>query len=393
MAWSLRNALAVRRLVRAAAAPAACPPPAPRAAAVLVTGATGFVGGALVDALRREGRRVIVLARDGRQARASFDVGVQVVESLDAIAPETPVDAIVNLAGARVLGRPWTRARRRELLASRVETTAAVVALMGRLARPPRVLVSASAVGWYGGSQSFEAVDEAGLPRPWQFQSELCVAIERAATRAEALGVRVVPLRLGVVLGRGDGAFPPLALAARCGLGAVLGSGHQAAPWIHLDDAVGLVRFALAQDKLAGPVNAVAPDTRPQAAFARALAASLGRRVRLRVPHRPMRCLLGEMGELLLEGQHAVPAAALRAGYSFRFPTLEAAFEDLLAKPPARHAAPERQRPSVASLPDRAASGGAACPLDLQFIACPVASTPERPGQSPDSQGDPTWRD
>ena len=226
---------------------------------------------------------------------------------------------------------PWTDARRRELLASRIDVTAAVVDLMRRLERRPRVLVSASAVGFYGASPaaSSEPLDEAGPPRPGQFQSDLCVAIEREAQCAEPLGVRVVRLRFGVVLGRGDGAYPMLALSSRLGLGAVLGSGRQPAPWIHLDDAVALIRFAQADGALAGPVNAVAPDTRPQADFARAMARSFGRRVRLRMPGAPLRWALGEMSELLLEGQNAVPTAALAGGFRFRHPTLDDAFASL----------------------------------------------------------------
>ena len=337
-AWSARNAAAVRRLGRAAAPAGAVDPGCVVArhdhlipAAVLVTGATGFVGRALVAQMRRDGVRVIALSRDLAQARATFGAGVWVVDRLDAISAETRIAAVVNLAGARVLGLPWTAARRRALLASRVDVTAEVVALMRRLAQPPRVLVSASAVGFYGASPnaSFEALDEGAAPRPGQFQSDLCAAIEHEARRAEALGVRVVRLRFGVVLGRGDGAYPMLALSARLGLGAILGSGRQPAPWIHLDDAVGLVRFALADGALAGPVNAVAPHTPTQAEFARALAASFGRRTWLRVPRAPMRLALGEMAELLLEGQNAVPAAALAAGYRFRQPTLAGAFAAL----------------------------------------------------------------
>ena len=299
--------------------------------AVLVTGATGFVGSALVADLLRDGQRVIALSRDARRASATFGPGVWVVDSLDAIPPETRIDAIVNLAGARVLGLPWTAARRRTLLASRVGVTAAVVDLVRRLQQPPRVLVSASAVGFYGASPhaSFEPRDESADPRPGEFQSDLCAAIEHEARRAESLGVRVVRMRFGVVLGRGDGAYPMLAFSARLGLGAVLGSGRQAAPWVHLDDAVGLVRFALAQGGLHGPVNAVAPDAQPQAAFAKALAASFGRRVWMRVPDAPMRLLLGEMSTLLLDGQNATPAAALAAGYRFAHPTLEGALRAL----------------------------------------------------------------
>ena len=333
-AWSVRNAVAVRALGRAsadAAAPAASRDDGRVRPAVLVTGATGFVGSALVEQLRRDGQRVIVLARDLVQARATFGAGVWVVDTLDAIPSETLVDAVVNLAGARVLGLPWTAGRRDELLRSRTGVTSAVVALMRRLQQRPRVLVSASAVGFYGASPhaSFEPCDEASPARPGQFQSDLCAAVEHEARRAEALGVRVVRMRFGVVLGRGDGAYPMLALSSRWGLGTVLGSGRQPAPWIHLDDAVGLVRFAIADGRLSGAVNAVAPRTPTQAEFARLLAASFGRLARLRMPHAPLRAALGEMAELLLEGQNAVPSVALAAGYRFRHPTIEGAFAEL----------------------------------------------------------------
>jgi uncharacterized protein (TIGR01777 family) len=333
LAWSVRNALAVRRLGRAQPAVAATPQPSHRIEpAVLVTGATGFVGSALLAALRRDGRRVIALSRDLRQARASFGPGVWVVDSLEAIPSETRIDAVVHLAGARVLGLPWTAARRRQLLASRVDVTAALLGLMRRLQQAPRVLVGASAVGFYGASpeDAFSPLDETGPARPGEFQSDLCAAVEHEARRAEALGVRVVRMRFGVVLGRGDGAYPMLAMAARFGLGAVLGSGRQAAPWIHLDDAVGLIRFAMDGDDIDGAVNAVAPETLPQAAFAAAMAASFGRRVRLHMPAAPMRALAGEMSTLLLDGQNAVPRAALAAGYRFRFAELRGALAALL---------------------------------------------------------------
>ncbi len=338
LAWSVRNARAVRHLRRMAHGTAGAPLPPSRshliAPAVLVTGATGFVGSALVAQLLRDGQRVIALSRDARQAQAGFGPNVWVVESLDAIPSETRIDAVVNLAGARVLGMPWTAARRRALLASRVGVTAAVVDLMRRLQQPPCVLVSASAVGFYGASPdaSFEPLDEAAPPRPGEFQSDLCAAIEHEARRAEGLGVRVVRMRFGVVLGRGDGAYPMLAFSARLGLGAVLGSGRQPAPWLHLDDAVGMVRFALAQDRLHGPVNAVAPSTPSQAQFAQALAASFGRRIWLRMPDAPIRVVLGEMATLLLDGQNAIPGAAVAAGYHYAQPGLEGALGDLAKK-------------------------------------------------------------
>lgn len=334
LAWSVRNVRAVFRLRRSAAlqeSPSSMAATQTSDPAVLVTGATGFVGSALVRQMRAEGRRIIVLSRDARQAQGMFGKGVWVVENLDQIPSETRIDAVVHLAGARVLGKPWTAARRRELLDSRVNVTMAILQLMRRLQQVPEVLVSASAVGYYGAANkvSGEALAEDGPPLPGQFQSDLCVAIEHEARRAEALGVRVVRLRFGVVLGRGDGAYPMLALSARWGLGAILGSGLQPAPWIHLADAVGLIRHGLDHKPLHGAVNAVAPETPSQADFSRTLAKSFGRGVYLRMPEAPLRWLMGEMSTLLLDGQNLVPRAAVATGYRFEFPALEQAVQDL----------------------------------------------------------------
>jgi uncharacterized protein (TIGR01777 family) len=328
-AWSLRNLLALRRLARVAEPSTTVA--ARRQPAVLVTGATGFVGRALVAELCRNGRRVIALSRDLRSARGLLGPGVWVVDTLDAIPAETRIESIVNLAGARVLGLPWTAARRRVLLGSRTGIAQQLVTLMRRLEQRPRVLVAASAVGFYGAANCGETCTESSPPRPGEFQSDLCVAIEHEARRAEALGVRVVRLRLGVVLGHEDGAYPMQALAARLGLGSVLGSGRQPMPWLHRDDAIGLIRFAMDTRSLAGAVNAVAPQAVQQAGFAQALAASFGRRAWLRMPGWPLRRLAGEMSTLLLDGQNAPPVAALAAGYAFRFPTLHAALAELAA--------------------------------------------------------------
>lgn len=331
-AWSARNAVAVWHLSRHAAQPCTRMHGPRRANTVLVTGATGFVGQALVQDLLDSGHRVIALARDVRQARLQWkDCGEQVwvVDDLSAIPNEARIHAVVHLAGARVLGMPWTRARRALLMSSRVNLTAALGSLMRRLEQRPAVLVSASAVGYYGACESTVVCTEASSPKAGEFQSDLCVAIEHEALRLGALGVRVVCLRLGVVLGQGGGAYPLQALASRIGLGAVLGSGWQASPWVHLQDAVGLIRFAIQQPALQGAVNAVAPHGVNQAEFAEALAISLGRQVRLRMPEWLLRRAAGEMSTLLLDGQLVVAHKALNAGYRFLHPSLGAAFAAL----------------------------------------------------------------
>lgn len=326
-AWSVRNALAAHRLRDEG------PPreePRPRCGpAVLVTGATGFIGSALVRELLADGRRVIVHSRDVLQARRLFGAAAWVVDRLEDIPQETQVQAVVHLAGAPVLGMPWTRARRQLLVESRTHGMRALLDLMRRLHQPPQVLVAASAVGFYGVPDGDAPLAEDAAPQPGRFQSDLCLAVEHEARRAEALGVRVARLRFGIVLGHGGGAYPGLGFAARLGLGAVLAGGRHPVPWVHVEDAVGLVRYAIERRALAGAVNAVAPDIAPQRRFAEEMAAAFGRRAVLRVPGWMLRMGMGEMSELLRCGQWAVPAAAMAAGYRFRVPTLRQAMREL----------------------------------------------------------------
>ena len=297
----------------------------------LVLGATGFIGRHLVADLIKANKQVIALTRDPKKARRLLGPTPQVTENLATLPPSTRIEAVVNLTGAPVIGMPWTDARRHELLTSRTGPAAAALALIRRLDEKPKTLVAASAVGFYGATPgaAFDPRDESAPPRPGQFQSDLCVAVEKEALAAEALGLRVVLARFAVVMGRDGGAYPMLTPAARLGLGAVLGSGLQPAPWVHIDDVVGMLRLALADENISGPMNVVAPVTPTNADFTRALAVSLGRKARLRLPAAPLRWLGGEMAGLLLDGQNAVPARALAAGYTFRFPALPAALADL----------------------------------------------------------------
>ena len=302
---------------------------------ILVTGATGFIGLILVRQLLAERRRVIVLTRDVLQARASFGDAVWSLDRLQDIPAETPIEAVIHLAGAPVMGWPWTQHRRRVLLESRIGITRDLLSLVERLQSRPRVLVAASAVGYYGVPSNSLPMDETSLPQPGRFQSDLCARIEDEARRAEALGLRVVLPRFGIVLGRHGGALPALAAAARLGLASRIAGGSQPMPWIHVDDACGLVRFAIQAANLHGPVNAVAPDRVTQIAFAESLAATFGwAGVWLRVPGWALRAALGEMSELLCCGQAAVPKAALEAGYAFRYPLLADALRNSAHRDP-----------------------------------------------------------
>jgi uncharacterized protein (TIGR01777 family) len=329
LAWSVRNALAVHHL-RGMAAARPVIRTGTASSTVLVTGATGFIGTALVDDLLKDGARVIVLSRDARRAARSFVAPVIAIESLDLLPDETRIDAIVNLAGASIAGGLWTRRRRRVLIESRSRVAGELMRLMARLDRKPRVLVTASAIGYYG-LRGDEPLDEEASPQAI-FQSELCQLREAETMQARVHGVRPVMLRFGLVLGPSGGVLQPLAFATRLGLGSVMGSGAQIVSWIHLVDAVALIRFAIDRAELFGPVNAVAPETVPQRRFAEALAAAMRRPLWLHVPELLLRVGLGELSQLFLRGQNVVPRRALAAGFAFRYPTLSMALRDLVGR-------------------------------------------------------------
>lgn len=295
---------------------------------ILVSGASGFVGGHLVPRLLSRAQQVVVLTRDARKARRRLGPQVRIVTGLETIDSATDIDAIVNLAGAPILGFPWTRARRALLVDSRVGTTRALVALAGRLARPPRTLISASAIGYYG-VRGDEALDEHAPPTA-DFQSRLCQQWEAAADAGARLGMRVVKLRLGLVLGRDGGSLPQLARPHRLGLGAVLGSGAQWMSWIHIEDLLRLFELALDNPQVQDAVNAVSPNPLTHQQMQRAIADTLHRPLWLRVPAFVVRAGLGEMAQLLVDGQRVMPNRAVALGFEFRYPRAAEALENLL---------------------------------------------------------------
>ena len=296
---------------------------------ILVTGATGFIGRHLSRRLLGDGDRLIVLSRDRDRAEDIFGPHAQVVTSLDEIGAAQRIDVIVNLAGARILAAPWTEARRAELLGSRLRVTNNVTALIARLEHKPKVLISASAIGYYG-VRGDEDITEVVRGQPI-FQSHLCQTWELAAQAAEQYGVRVCRLRFGLVFGADGGALPGLARPARMRMRVLLGSARQWVSWIHIDDLLGLLCFCIEHKDMQGGINVTSPQPVRQQQLAENLAGQFGRSVPLRVPAPMLRAALGEMSQLLLGGQKVLPAKALCRGFEFRYPDLEGALRDLLS--------------------------------------------------------------
>lgn len=296
---------------------------------VLVTGATGFIGSALVAQLLARGDSVVALSRNATKARRKLGARVQIVESLAQIAPSAVIDAVVNLAGEPLAGGPWSAARKQRFVDSRVQTTAQLIDLFERLASPPAVLVNGSAVGYYG-ERGDDTLDERDRPRD-EFLSTLCQQWEAEARRADMLGVRVCLLRTGLVLGAGGGLLAPLLLSSRLGLGAVFADGRQWQPWIHIDDEIGLILHLIDHPTLSGPFNATSPEPVTQRELMDTLATVLKRPRWLRVPASLLK-LSGEMSVLFMVSQRVLPTFALESGYVFRYPALATALRQIIGR-------------------------------------------------------------
>lgn len=303
---------------------------------ILVTGGTGFVGRRLVCALAEAGHEVTVLTRKRANAAALGEAGpVRIVTTLDAIPDDAHIDAIVNLAGEPISDTPWTRAKRIRILRSRIGVTREVVRLIGRLDRKPDVLVSGSAIGWYG-LRGDQPLGESA----WGikcFSRRVCVAWERAAQPAEAWGVRTVLLRIGLVFDRDGGMLAKLLAPFEFGLGGRFGDGRHWMSWIHRDDLVRLVCHCIATPALHGPVNAAAPGAVTNRDFTAALGRALHRPALVPIPGAPLQWALGDFAkELLLGGQRVVPAAAIASGFEFRHPEIDGALRAICGTPPVR---------------------------------------------------------
>ncbi len=298
---------------------------------ILVTGGSGFLGQRLTARLIAAGHELLLLGRApkrGLPPSAEFATWNPEAGPPPAGAIEG-AEAIIHLAGEPV-GQRWTGEVKRRIRASRMVGTTNLVKGI-ELAKTKPILISASAIGYYGDRRNEDLNESAAAGTG--FLAEVCKEWEAAALAAQKLGCRVVVLRTGVVLGDHGGALDRMMLPFKMGFGGRMGSGEQWMSWIHIEDELGLIEFALAQSKVSGPLNLTSPEPATNAQFTAALGKALGRPAFLPVPAIALRLLFGEMAGMLLAGQRVLPAAARKAGYQFRFPKLAAALADIIKTP------------------------------------------------------------
>ncbi len=295
---------------------------------IAVSGSSGMVGSALISSLTREGHRVTRLVR---RAAAGEDVAWDIAQGVKDLSRLEGVDAVVHLAGENIAAGRWTAARKEEIRRSRVEGTRRLCESLARLSRRPKVLVSASAMGFYG-DRGDEVLRENSPPGN-DFLAQVCREWEAATEPASQAGIRVVHLRFGLILSPAGGALKKMLLPFKLGVGGRIGSGRQFMSWIAIDDSVGAIHHAIVTESLQGPVNAVTPTPVTNAEYTRTLARVLSRPAVAPMPAFAARIAFGEMADaLLLASQRVMPTRLQETGYRFKHPELDGALRHLLGR-------------------------------------------------------------
>ncbi len=305
---------------------------------IVIAGGSGFLGRRLTAAWLEAGDKVTVLTRDPDRTAGELEAGVTVrrwnppVVDNDLEAALRGADAVVNLAGVPIGGRPWTPGHKRAILSSRLSATGALVEAMGRLpaADRPRVLVNASGIDIYGDRPDGELTESS--PPGDSFLAGVVVSWEQSARAAEALGIRVVLARTALIVAPEALAWRLILLPFRLFVGGPLGSGRQRFTWVHVVDAVGLYGLAMRDESIVGPLNMVAPEVPTQRELASAIGRAMRRPASFPVPAFVLRLMLWGQADIVLHGRIAVPARAVAAGYVFRHPTVESALHDVLGQ-------------------------------------------------------------
>jgi len=310
----------------------------------LITGGSGFIGTALIKQLLLENHDVTVLTRNEVKTAQHFgDIidaeredfqtksRVKTVHCLSKLNPDQTFDIVVNLAGQAIADKRWNDQVKNEIIKSRIEITKALSEYLEGVLVKPDIFISGSALGYYGIGQSNEEINENGKVDK-SFSSQLCVQWEAQAKEIEKMGIRTCYLRTGIVLGENGGALSKMLPPFKKGLGGPIGDGKQWMSWIHIEDIVGMIRFAIENDSIHGPINGTAPEAVNNHVFTKTLAKVLWRPAFFRMPKMVVKLVFGEMGEeLLLAGKRIIPEKMVKAGYQFQYPKLEEALKSLLS--------------------------------------------------------------
>lgn len=297
---------------------------------IAIAGGTGFVGKALTEELVQKGHEVLILTRN---IPHSSEQKVRYVKWLgDCTRPEFEldgVDAIINLAGESLNSGRWTEDRKERIYNSRIQASREIIRMISNMKNKPATLINASAVGYYGNSRT-KTFTEDSTEKARDFLGEVVWSWEEEARSGEEFGVRVVFARFGVILGKEEGALPKIVLPYKLFAGGTVGSGQQWISWIHIDDVVGLVRFALENKDISGPLNVVSPTPVTMKEFGKSVGKVLKKPHWLPVPSFALKLLLGEMSILVLEGQKVLPKKAEKHGYKFIYSYVDEALENIL---------------------------------------------------------------
>ncbi len=299
---------------------------------ILIAGGTGFVGKELMTLLQESGHKLVVLTRNKERAKKRLGESIEAAEWDNSyiILPSEElqdIDAVINLAGESIADGRWTTMRKEKILNSRVQTTRAIIEAIHDQVMTPKVLINASAIGFYGPREDEIITEE--VKTGDDFLSQVGEAWENEARKAEELGVRVALIRIGLVLGNG-GALEKMLFPYKLFVGGHLGSGNQWVSWIHIKDLVGIINYSLDHEELNGPINGTAPNPVKMKEFSKKIGSVMKRPSWLPIPGILLHILLGEMSEMLLKGQRVIPEKASHSGYRFVFPDLEAALKEIL---------------------------------------------------------------
>lgn len=302
---------------------------------IVVSGGTGFIGKPLLSKLEAENYHTILLTRHPHTSKSKLIKNIM-LEKWDAESDgpwSSTIDgaqAVINLTGESIAAKRWTPEQKEKLISSRIKSTRALVQAIAKAEKKPPVFINASAVGYYGNVPEGDVSETA--PKGNGFLADICNQWEEEALKASAFGVRVVLLRIGIVLEKGGGALDKMIPPFKMFAGGPLGSGKQWFPWIHRDDILGAIIFALKNQSLSGPINLTAPNPVRMNQFCSALGKTMRRPSWAPVPAFALKLLLGEMSEMLLGGQKAIPQKLLQSGYAFKHPDLRPALESIIKK-------------------------------------------------------------